>query len=880
MPNVRLQTLALLRGIQEALVLLLVILSPWAFGCVHPLLEMVLFGGLAILLSLWSLCLLLDDKTIWPACPVAGCLAGLFVLGVWQITPLPPATLAWIAPGNIALQNRLGPETQEILTGEKAAESVPTKSGSTISLYPGRTRALVIELLGVLLLFTLVRQQIASPASARRLAFFALVNGFFLAFVGVLQFFSSPHNVLYWTFPSLGAVFGPFVCRNNFASYINLCIGMGIGLLLVNSKSRDTGSEGILTIEDAPGERPGSSSGLWIGAAVAFMIAGLALSLSRGGLLALLGAGVVITVVINRGSGRAARLGVILLIVSLALGLVVWFGFDLVEARMATLWKGQALRESRVPLWERTLPWFLDFPVWGAGFGTFLYLEPIRRQPGSDPGYYYDHAHNDYLELLVEGGAVGLVLGMVAIVLIYRIGWRGLLEHKLGTTRGLVLGALLAFTTLVLHSFTDFGLHIPAVAVLATVLAAQLCGLGSPGRIATASADSWTQSIFSRLVTAMGLVWVAVLLFGEARWADQAERYRLAALRYEGGKELEGRARQIAYLQAATTIAPANAGLQVALADAYYDTFLLEEVRVAAQTELVAALQVWATNGLARSGFSAPAETAGVIVVTVAIWRDSLVRSRTRIKKEYLIPALARYRLARDLCPLLERPHLRFAAYSQDTEVIFRADPPEDYLVRARFLLPHEGQIWFLSGMQELEEGKSEQAWQSWRRSLVCSPQLLGTILDRSQGHLEPQEVIHRILPDDSGLLFEAAMHHAKRQEDAGTPFLEKALQLLEGRRTRLTTASLAMKANIHQRLNQSLKALETYRELVGRDPGQWAWRMELARLLYENGRLQESRRELRVLLDEQPRNQAAKNLFERVHEQIAVGTGDRAAPR
>ena len=43
---------------------------------------------------------------------------------------------------------------------------------------------------------------------------------------------------------------------------------------------------------------------------------------------------------------------------------------------------------------------------------------------------------------------------------------------------GLVLGALFGFTTMVIHNFGDFGLHIPAIALLATVLCAQLAGLG------------------------------------------------------------------------------------------------------------------------------------------------------------------------------------------------------------------------------------------------------------------------------------------------------------------------------------------------------------------------------------------------------------------
>ena len=46
----------------------------------------------------------------------------------------------------------------------------------------------------------------------------------------------------------------------------------------------------------------------------------------------------------------------------------------------------------------------------------------------------------------------------------------------------LIFCALFGFTTLVIHSFGDFGLHIPAITLLATVLSAHLCALGDTGR--------------------------------------------------------------------------------------------------------------------------------------------------------------------------------------------------------------------------------------------------------------------------------------------------------------------------------------------------------------------------------------------------------------
>src|ERR1700694_1543743 len=78
-----------LRRGMEAVALVLVSLSPWAFGSVQPVYELAIDAGVAALLVLWGARILLEWRFSWKKCPVALCLAGLFLLGVWQMTPLP-----------------------------------------------------------------------------------------------------------------------------------------------------------------------------------------------------------------------------------------------------------------------------------------------------------------------------------------------------------------------------------------------------------------------------------------------------------------------------------------------------------------------------------------------------------------------------------------------------------------------------------------------------------------------------------------------------------------------------------------------------------------------------------------------------------------------
>ena len=90
----------------------------------------------------------------------------------------------------------------------------------------------MIRLLAVVLLFVVVRNNLAELGALRRLALAMLVNGSALAAFGLLQQFTSPPGTVYWTYPTLGRVYGPFVCKNHFAGYVNLCIGLALGLLL------------------------------------------------------------------------------------------------------------------------------------------------------------------------------------------------------------------------------------------------------------------------------------------------------------------------------------------------------------------------------------------------------------------------------------------------------------------------------------------------------------------------------------------------------------------------------------------------------------------------------------------------------------------------
>jgi O-antigen ligase/tetratricopeptide (TPR) repeat protein len=869
--GIRQTVVRLLQAGMEAIVLALVVLAPWAFGGVEPEYELVLFTGVAALLSLWTARMLLEWRLRWTKCPVTLCLAALYLGGIWQVTPLPRGVLSWLSPATARMYDQLLPSQPELLPLSEEMPVVNPPPGSTISLYPGATQTTLLRLLAVFLLYVAVRTNIASAAGLRRLSVVALANGMLLALLGVIQFFTSPGHTVYWNYPTEGRVFGPFINRNHFAFYINMCIGLGSGLLLnryfqlgrarggwAPAPGRTKGGRpGAGPIHEtrmardpvAQGERRGADwfrsslslildpQVLGISFALAMMLSSVIFCLSRGGILALCGGSIVCVMILLWRSDRSERrwatllpLGMAMLTLAvMALALVTWFGIAPVAARLATLWDRQNVPGDRLALWARTLPLVRVFPLWGTGYGTFRYLEPLHAADAADAERAYVFAHNDYLETLLEGGLVRLIPSLLAVGLVLRLGYRAIRRYEGRSADGLALGAFFGFTTVAIHSVVEFGLHIPAIALLATVLCAHLCALGgsegppAAGRRpaedngATGAAGEWVLRLggLAPLVGAATAVALGLVLIDESWRAARAEPFRRSAARLRQKTDRASRQRFLTDLEAAARLMPEDAHLQVRLAQAH--------------------------EAIYEDGIQAIEESGR---------SDDTTRSELEIQQQ--LPAQQHYLQARDLCPILPEPPLGIAFLY---DVLHRAEPRALYLERAQRLAPADPFLWYLYGVEDLLANRPEQAWRSWRRSLELSDRYRPNILDSSARHLAPAEIVRQVVPDRPDILLAAATHlyPSPQATEQRRPFLESALVLLERRPTPLTAADLHLQAAIYSALNRPAEAFTAYRAALAREPLQVDWRFELARLLHQHGRDQEAYDELRTVLGLRP---------------------------
>jgi len=192
------------------------------------------------------------------------------------------------------------------------------------------------------------------------------------------------------------------------------------------------------------------------------------MSLSRSGILAL----TMVTLAFawslpgarSTGTVRFARVVVCALML---VGLVVWVGPDLVAQRFAgdtgaTLW-------GRVATWRDALRIARDFPLVGTGVNTFR--TAMLTYQTSDRINYWSEAHNDYLQILAEGGIMLAALAAAAAAAVAAtIRRRFSHETPSHPSYWIRLGAVMGILAIAVQDVVEFSLQIPGDAALFAVL--------------------------------------------------------------------------------------------------------------------------------------------------------------------------------------------------------------------------------------------------------------------------------------------------------------------------------------------------------------------------------------------------------------------------
>ena len=373
----------------------------------------------------------------------------LFVFMAFQLVPLPASLVKFISPGAYDVYSPV--------------LSVTDDSG-WISLSVNK-RATLHEMLRIAaysLMYILTVQLLNRPDRLRTATNLVVFLASAIAFLAIIQNVSSPDKI-FWVRPAPGnsQPFGPWVNPNQFAGYIELLCPLAFSLFLFY-KPRVRNDESLREKIVSFFTVPGIHFHLFLGFGTVLMVLAVFVSLCRGGILSVIVAGVVFFVLVKwkfPGRGRTTYL-----FIALCLLLAIsWFGWDIILSEFSQAFDSQGnVSDGRLTLWSDTFEIIKDFPVFGAGFGSYLYIYPLYKT--IDGNAIYDHAHNDYLELLTDGGVIGIILAGWFVLAILFHGWKMVRVRRDRYAVLLGIGCISGIVALLAHSITDFNMHNGAVA--------------------------------------------------------------------------------------------------------------------------------------------------------------------------------------------------------------------------------------------------------------------------------------------------------------------------------------------------------------------------------------------------------------------------------
>lgn len=449
--------------------LVLVLWLPLPLGSNRPWAAALFVAGTAALSSLWLVGYRRGILKVGAA--FAGARVALGFLVLWlcyvllQQVPLPTIVVEWLSPASAELHG---------LAGETG--------WSSLSVDPHGTFVYWLKGVGYAALFALTLLLVNDK---RRLVLFCyalLFGGAAQAFYGGLMTLSGlEYGFFVKKTVYSGFATGTFVNRNHLGGYLEMTLATGIGLLLATSVRTEAGVSWRQRLRNFLDLALSPKTPLRLTLAV--MVIALVLTRSRMGNTAffasMLIAGGIALAAFRWQSGSFAemlrraetRSAVVLLISLMAIDIAIvgsWFGVEKVAQRIAE--SSATTDAERIEVSRNTLDLVRDYALTGAGGGSFRLAYANYR--GESIANFYDHAHQDYLEIAAETGAVGVALLAGVVLSSLWAALRALFRRRDLLMRGTAFASIMGTVALLIHGTVDFNLQIPANAATFMVMLA------------------------------------------------------------------------------------------------------------------------------------------------------------------------------------------------------------------------------------------------------------------------------------------------------------------------------------------------------------------------------------------------------------------------
>jgi O-antigen ligase len=488
-----------------ALILAILVFGPLAYGAVDTVPFLIIQGVTAAVLVLWVGRLWLKPRPqfLWP--PIC-----------WAVIAFTLYAIARYFTADIEYVAR-----QELL------------------------RVLVYAFLFFAILNNLHRQEF-TQITVLTLVFLAMaISGY-----AIFQYLTNSDRVWFAIKPYPHRGSGTYICPNHLGGFLEMLVPLGLAFTLASRLNH------VLKI--------------LVGYASLVILAGIAVTVSRGSWISTILALLLFFVILSfqRTHRLAAFLALFLIIGGGAFLIPKSQFFHQRAKQLVNVQTGQIDDDTRFYLWRSAIQIWHENPLWGVGPAHFdrrfrnFRPETLQLQP--------DRAHNDILNTLADWGVFGAVLvastflvlglGVVKTWPAVRVTQRDIGERRRSNKFAFVLGASIGLVAILLHSFVDFNMHIPANAILLVALLALLSShLRFVGDRFWLAASPWLKIVAS-IVLLAGIAYFCLQdwrLGSEYLWLDRAER----ASPYSPA--------QVALLTKAAAIEPKNPDTAYKIGEAY-----------------------------------------------------------------------------------------------------------------------------------------------------------------------------------------------------------------------------------------------------------------------------------------------------------------------
>lgn len=430
----------------------------WAWS----MLEIGIFTVAAMWVVLWGIGRVRAHRTFLHSAPA------LILLMLWlawlgvQLCPLPASWVAVLSPAAARAY---------------AGAGVPADAWLSITVGRYDTEVFFVKSLAYVIAFMLTLALCHTRARLRMLASVLIASGVLQAvFASFAHLTQSSYEIFNTAMRHSDTAIGTFVNRNHLAGYLEMTLAMGLGMMIATLRG---GS--------ARGWRQRLRDWLeWLISPrillrlmLVIMVIALVMTRSRMGNAAffssMLASGV-LALALSRHATRSMVILIVSLIVIDVFIVGTWFGMENLVKRYEHTTIARDEKPTGDSLEERVEPGlyalaiFKDYPVFGSGGGTFYTVFPAYRP--KEIGAYFNHTHNDYVQLAGETGLIGTgMLGLLVLWTLF-VALRTQYQRRDAMCRGVAFGVTMAIIALMIHSWVDFNLQIPANAFTFVVVLA------------------------------------------------------------------------------------------------------------------------------------------------------------------------------------------------------------------------------------------------------------------------------------------------------------------------------------------------------------------------------------------------------------------------